>query len=182
MSQEERHGTRDRSYSAWHRRLSTKRFIGIEKAQTLAMIDLDASLYVEYDDGSKEPLALVETAIDVGQSIKPSTVTKRLASRCSPIVPAYILLYTIGDLPNPADPLWKDCTRFRFRRIWPEPETAWMVLSPQEWADALVILRNWSARRLDEFDRLTKASPRPPVPQGDLWDYLTAKHEERDGV
>ena len=64
MSQEERHGTRDRSYSAWHRRQSTRRYIGIEKATLLAMIDLDASLYVEYDDGTKEPLALIETAQD----------------------------------------------------------------------------------------------------------------------
>ena len=50
--QEEKYGTRDRAYSAWHRRKSTRRFIGIEHAQLLAMIDLDASLYVEYDDGT----------------------------------------------------------------------------------------------------------------------------------
>src|SRR5688500_12286183 len=73
MSQEERFGTRDRSYSAWHRRNSTRRFVGIERAQTLAMIDLDASLYVEYDDATKEPIALIETAIDCGQEFKPAT-------------------------------------------------------------------------------------------------------------
>ena len=66
MAQEEVYNTRDRSYSAWHRRKSTGRFIGFEHAQLLAMIDLDASLYVEYDDGTKEPIALIETAIDVG--------------------------------------------------------------------------------------------------------------------
>lgn len=54
--QEETYGTRDRAYSAWHRRMSTRRFIGIDRAQLLAMIDLDAALYVEYDNGSKEPL------------------------------------------------------------------------------------------------------------------------------
>lgn len=44
--QEERYGNRDRTYSAWHRRLSTRRFVGLERAQLLAMIDLDAALYV----------------------------------------------------------------------------------------------------------------------------------------
>lgn len=70
MSQEERYGARDMSYSAWHRRNSTRRFIGIEYAQLLAMIDVDVSLYVEYDDKTKMPLALIEIAIDVGQESK----------------------------------------------------------------------------------------------------------------
>jgi len=65
--QEERYGQRDRAYSAWHRRLSTRRFVGIDRAQLLAMIDLDAALYVDYDDRTKEPVALIETAMDVGQ-------------------------------------------------------------------------------------------------------------------
>lgn len=68
--QEERFNIRDLTYSAWHRRLSTRRFVGIEKAQSLAMIDLDGALYIEYDDGSKRPVALIETAIDVGQHTK----------------------------------------------------------------------------------------------------------------
>ena len=70
MPHEEVTGTRDRTYSAWHRRMSTRRYVGIEAAQTLGMIDLDASLYVEYDDSTKEPLALIETARDVGQEFK----------------------------------------------------------------------------------------------------------------
>ena len=45
------------------------------------MIDLDASLYIEYDDGTKEPLALIETAQDIGQTYKNTTVTKKLAER-----------------------------------------------------------------------------------------------------
>jgi hypothetical protein len=36
---DERYGTRDRTYSAWHRRLSTRRFVGIDRAQLLAMLD-----------------------------------------------------------------------------------------------------------------------------------------------
>lgn len=149
MSQEEVHGTRDRSYSVWHRRFSTRRFVGIERAQTLAMIDLDASLYVEYDDGSKEPLALVETALDRGQAWKTATVTRNLAKGHNPILPAYVLLYKLSEDNNPADPTFKDISSFRVRRIWPEPETTWETITPAEWARRLVVLREWSARRVD---------------------------------
>jgi len=145
--QEEAYGTRDRAYSAWHRRLSTRRFIGIDRAQLLAMIDLDAALYVEYDNGSKEPLALIETALDMGQAYKSATVTKRLAKRAG--VPCYCLLYSLSGQPNPADAKWRDIRQFRVRRMWPNPEKSWRVLTPQEWANALVKIRAWSARRLD---------------------------------
>lgn len=151
MAQEEQFNSRDRSYSAWHRRASTRRFVGIERAQTLAMIDLDASLYVEYDDGSKEPLALVETAMDRGQAMKPATVTRRLAQRCVPLVPAYVLLYTLASEPNPADERFSDIVCFRVRRIWPEPETPWEMITPKQWADRLVLLREWSSRRIDKL-------------------------------
>jgi hypothetical protein len=150
MSQEERYGSRDRTYSAWHRRLSTQRFVGIERAQTLAMIDLDASLYVEYDDSNKEPLALIETARDVGQEFKTATVTKKLAKRTQPIIPAFVLLYTPSHKRNPADRQWSDIESFRWRRLWPEPETVWETCSPGEWCKKLVQLREWSARKLDQ--------------------------------
>lgn len=151
MSQEERFNTRNRSYSAWHRRLSTRRFVGIECAQTLAMIDLDASLYVEYDDGTKEPLALIETARDVGQDYKTATVTKNLARRCKPTIRAYCLLYRESERANPADPKFQDIAGFRIRRIWPEPETGWKLFSPAEWAQYLVKLRRHSASAVDDM-------------------------------
>ncbi len=150
MAQEERFGTRDRSYSAWHRRMSTRRFVGIELAQTLAMIDLDAALYVEYDDASREPIALIETAEDRGQKYKCAAVTKRLAARCNPILPAYILLYTKSNQCNPSDPSVFDISGFRYRRVWPEPETNWLNVTPKEWANMLVSLRKWSSARLDD--------------------------------
>lgn len=152
MSQEERFGTRDRAYSAWHRRMSTRRFVGIERAQTLAMIDLDAALYVEYEDKTYEPLALIETARDCGQTQKVAIATKRLAMRTRPVVPAYTLLYTCVEVPNPADREWPDISSFRVRRIWPEPETAWEVISPAEWARRLVQLREWCTKKLDQRD------------------------------
>jgi hypothetical protein len=150
MAQEETYGTRDRSYSAWHRRKSTQRFVGIEKAQTLAMIDLDVSLWVEYDDGTKEPLALIETAMDVGQSFKPASVTQNLARRCVPTLPAYVLLYMLSADANPFAPDFKDISQFRYRRIWPEPEASWTIVTPAEWAALLVQLRQWSAKRVDD--------------------------------
>ena len=145
--QEERYGTRDRTYSVWHRRFSTRRFIGIEAAQRLSMIDLDAALYVEYDDQSREPLALIETARDVGQAWKSACVTKRLAQRAG--VAAYVLLYRCSAAPNPADTSCPDISQFRIKRLWPKPEHAWRNLSPNDWANALLRIREWAARHLD---------------------------------
>lgn len=150
MPQEEIFNTRDRAYSAWHRRMSTQRFVGIELAQVLSMIDLDASLYVEYDDKSKEPLALIETAIDTGRDSKAFTVTRNLAKRCSPVVPAFVLFYTLSHNANPADRQWRDIDSFRVRRVWPEPVTDWKTFSPKEWADYLVGLRRNCAARIDK--------------------------------
>lgn len=145
--QEEIYGVRDRSYSAWHRRNSTRRFVGIDRAQLLAMVDLDCSLYVEYDDRSKEPLALVETARDVGQPFKPATVTLALAKKAK--LPCYVVLYRPGKVANPADPRWPDIDRFRVRRLWPRPEGAWREISPEEWAHGLLRIRKWQAKRID---------------------------------
>lgn len=145
--QEERYGVRDRAYSAWHRRHSTRRFVGIERAQLLSMIDLDAALYVEYDDSSKEPLALIETAKDVGQTYKVASVTRNLARRAG--LPCYCVLYLCGNQPNPADPAWCDVESFRVKRLWPKPEREWRILTPHDWAHALIAIRTFSTKRLD---------------------------------
>lgn len=146
MTQEERYSTRDRSYSAWHRRASTKRFVGWEKAQLLAMIDLDVSLYIEYDDGTKEPLALIETAVDVGQNHKSTTVTRKLAERAN--LPCFLVLYTLTTNLNPADRKHKDIHQFRVKRMRPKEEKEWRVLTPQQWAETLLSLREWSASNI----------------------------------
>lgn len=146
--QEERFAVRDQSYSAWHRRHSTRRFIGIDRAQLLSMIDLDGALYVEYDHEDREPLALIEVARDVGQSYKCATVVKRLAKRAQ--LPAYLVLYRLDGQPNPADPAQQDIARFRVRRLWPRPEALWRDLTPAEWATGLLKIRDWATRRIDE--------------------------------
>jgi hypothetical protein len=149
MPHEEITGTRDRTYSAWHRRMSTRRFVGIERAQTLGMIDLDASLYVEYDDASKEPLALIETARDVGQEFKPATVTANLARRANLL--ACVLLYLPSETRNPADPQWPDIARFRVKRLWPNPASEWCVRLPEQWAQDLVRIRTAGAAIVDDL-------------------------------
>jgi hypothetical protein len=146
MSQEQRFTAADRTYSAWHRRSSTRRFVGFDRAHLLSMIDLDGSLYVEYDDGTKEPLALVETARDVGQAFKPATVTSRLAQRAG--LACYCVLYTVSNNRNPADPSCSDIKSFRIRRLWPSPEAGWRTVTPKEWASALVEIRLWAAERV----------------------------------
>ena len=145
--QEEVWGTRDRTYSAWHRRLSLRRFVGIERAQLLSMIDLDGALYVEYDDGSKEPLALIETARDVGQAFKATTVTTNLARRAG--LAPYCVLYQASDLRNPADPEWRDIRAFRIMRLWPRPDRTWRTVTPAEWAQALLDIRSHGAEAVD---------------------------------
>jgi hypothetical protein len=144
---EEIYGTRDRTYSAWHRRHSTRRFVGIDQAQLLAMIDLDASLYVEYDDGTKEPVALIETAMDIGQRFKSATVTMKLAKMSG--LPCYCVLYKCGATRNPADPRWPDIAEFRVKRLWPKPEHNWRKVAPKEWAGALLRIRAWATTRAD---------------------------------
>lgn len=159
--QEERFGARDRTYSAWHRRLSTRRFVGIEKAQLLSMIDLDGALYCEFDGSTSEPLALIETAIDRGQRRKSATVTKRLAELAR--LPAYAVLYHPAGYCNPADPTQFDIDRFRVRRLWPCPEREWRTLNPLEWAEALLKIRQWAAMRTDR-EAANDALYEPPPP------------------
>jgi len=149
MSQEEIYGVRDLTYSIWHRRDSTRRFVGIEKAQLLAMIDLDVCLYIEYDDRTKEPLVLMETAQDVGQEFKPFTVTKKLAMRCVPILPAYVLLYTLDKDKNPANRNYFDIASFRLKNVWPEVSSEWSTYSASQYANWLLKLRDKASLYID---------------------------------
>lgn len=147
MSQEERFGTRGLEYSAWHRVRSIARYVGLEAAQSLTMIDQDVTLYLELDSSTREPLALVEVATDVGQRDKPASTTAKLAARCN--LPAYCVLLRLSSCANPADKRQLDIDSFRVRRIWPAPEHQWRTLTPAEWAQGLLQIRSWSATRLE---------------------------------
>lgn len=142
----ERYETRDRAYGVWHRGPSIRRYLQATQAESLTMVDLDSVLFTEYDNGAKVPLALVEVARDIGQE-KPAGVIQHLARLAD--VPAYVALYTPSEAANPANPNWSDIMAFRVRRLWPRPEPGWRVLSPAQWARALVQIRGWQLRRFE---------------------------------
>jgi len=146
--QEEQHLIRDRAYGVWHRSRSISRFLGRRQAQSLTMADLDSVLFVEYGYSGKLPLALVEVAQDIGQE-KPTGVIRELAKLAN--LPAYVSLYTPAPRANPASPAWHDIDGFRVKRVWPKPEPSWRTLSPGEWANALVQIRDWQLRRFSSM-------------------------------
>jgi hypothetical protein len=142
----ERYDTRDRAYGVWHRARSIGRYLSTNEAESLTMADLDSVLFTEYDHGGKTPLALVEVARDIGQE-KPTGVLQQLARLAD--VPAYVALYTPSTISNPTAPNWDDIKSFRIKRLWPRPEPSWRILSPGEWARALVQIRGWQMRRFE---------------------------------
>jgi len=131
MSQTEIYGTRDLTYSKWHRIESVQRFVTPAEARELAMIDNDVILYTEYHDKTKKPCCLIETAIDVGQDWKAGTVTMNLAKMAK--IPALVTLYTIsGD----------DILSFRVRFLFPVMWKKFIKKTPEEYAKMLLELRN----------------------------------------
>lgn len=146
MAQAEKYHTRDQSYSAWHRIPSLSRYIPHAQAMGAGMIDLDGAMYVEYEDSTKTPLLLVETAIDVGQNYKTATVTRKLAVMAN--LPAIVLLYALSEKVNPKAPEYFDLTGFRVKMLTPRFDTEWVKQSPQEWAETIVKLRAYSKHRL----------------------------------
>ena len=116
VSDEEKYGYRDLTYSKWHRPKS-----GWLK-HDITYIDLDAC---EYCHSCYEPLALIETAMDVDQSEKSVIVTRRLAEKAN--LPAYLVFYRIS-APGNID-------RFRVRQIFPRSDKEIeLMMTPQEYA------------------------------------------------
>jgi hypothetical protein len=140
----ERYLIRDQAYGVWHRERSISRFLDHRQARTLTMADLDSVLFVEYGHSGKLPLALVEVAMDIGQE-KPTGVIRELAKMAN--IPAFVALYKPAAAANPTARAWNDIDQFRVKRIWPKPDRDWRNLSPQQWAEALVNIRNWQLRR-----------------------------------
>ncbi|HEY9294925.1 MAG TPA: hypothetical protein VIQ31_00880 [Phormidium sp.] len=134
----------DLSYSTWHRTASIQRFLGSRQAYELSMIDLDATMWIEYNQVSRIPVALIETARDVGQSYKTYTVTRNLAQMAG--LPALLCLYKLGNAPNPINrrgEYWLDIQQFRVLRLTPDFTGQWSVLTPQQYAEMLVRMRNF---------------------------------------
>jgi hypothetical protein len=77
MSDGERTGLRDLTFSRWHRAQSTGRYMPLGNARRLKALDLD---FIEYCDRCRQPLLLIELAYDNGRS-KPTQLLVRLANR-----------------------------------------------------------------------------------------------------
>lgn len=151
----ERHGYRALDYSSWHRTGSLRRYLGRDLAATILLTDIDHTMWCEYG-GEHQPLLLVESAMDIGQD-KQASVIQQLARRAD--LPAYVVLWQRAQQPSASDERFADIERFRVRRVWPNPEAEWSVLTPQQWAERLLILRARGAAKLD-----SKPS-RPALPQ-----------------
>lgn len=132
----------DLSYSTWHRTASIKRFVGSRQAYELSMIDLDATMWVEYNQASRIPVALIETARDVGQTYKTYTVTRNLAEMAG--LPALLCLYKLSGNLNPINrpgEQWRDIQQFRVLRLTPRFTGEWSILSPKQYAEMLIRMR-----------------------------------------
>lgn len=116
MTRDERFGERDLTYSRWHRSLEDE----------LTYIDIDAC---EYCENCREPLALIETAMDVGQSFKATTVMRNLAKLAG--IPAFLALYAE----------FEGSMNFRFRQVSPIYDPDWREMNGPEFADVLRFLR-----------------------------------------
>jgi hypothetical protein len=116
VSRHERTFLRCTAYSTWHRTLDAD----------LTMVDLDA---VEYCARCRRPLAFVETARDVGQTFKPTTITQAVAAAHR--APALCVLYLL----NPRGQI----LQFRVREL---PSSTWRILTPSDYAAFLRRLRD----------------------------------------
>lgn len=117
----EQTGKRNLCYSQWHRKLPFR----------VTMIDVDG---LEYCQRCRKPLAVIETARDVGQTVKPATVLAALAASAG--ISAYVLLYTVDEEAE-RNSQWDRCiTQFRMKRAYPNP-TEYYIRTPQQVAEFL---------------------------------------------
>jgi len=146
--QTEKYGNREAemTYSAWHRRDSTQRFLGWERATVLSQINADQpiTIWCEYIEPTYMPVAILETALDVGQPNKPAMVTTNLVKM--PPRLAYTVLFKLGKEKNAADPKYPDIESFRLKRLWPYPDDQWRNMNPKEYAEWLWQLRYGSSQ------------------------------------
>jgi hypothetical protein len=130
VSRDERYGTRDLTFSRWHRYALPDR---------VTAIDLDM---IEYCRRCRMPLCLIETARDVGQEAKPTLVMERLATVAN--VVAVCILYTpSGECCCRSGSRDADChhgiEKVRFRRVHPidEPFDTWQSWELAAWLTSL---------------------------------------------
>lgn len=100
----------------------------------LTVIDID---WVEYCRYCRKPLALIETARDIGQDTKSADVLSRVGDLAG--LPVWVALYR--DTPN-------GIQAFRVRMVSPK-QTMWRAITAKQWFDILCELRTCHPMRLD---------------------------------
>lgn len=125
MSENERFGTRDQTYSAWHRSKRLSRYVGHRAAFECSTIDID---WCEYCRRCGEPLALIE--MKRGTRPKDAKVMTALAERAN--VPAYSMAYELDD--------HGEISVFHLRHLAPADPRVF-TFTAGEWAMWLVDLR-----------------------------------------
>lgn len=119
MSLKEITGTRDLTYSGWHRSLS----------RHCTYIDLDCLEYCVY---CHELLALIETAMDTGKGDKGTFITRTVAEKLG--IPAYLVYYKKGKQEN-------EILSFRVKQISPIFWGKFLVLTPEEYKNFIYKFR-----------------------------------------
>lgn len=76
-------------------------------------------------------------------------VTMNLAKRAN--IPCYVVLYKLSNYYNPVDKRFQDITSFRIKRLHPHPESNWRTITPSEWAEALLSIRKFGSKKVDEL-------------------------------
>lgn len=147
---EEQYGNRDGEllYSRWHRPASMRRFVGVDVADAMSMINIDhiyrCDRWASYCGHCRRTQLIVESALDFGQSDKVARVTARLASDLR--IPAVALVALITPTAD-----GQDIERFRVKQVAPlgaihERLRGWQEFSPQKYVDLLVWFRRHSKR------------------------------------
>ena len=147
---------RSTSGQSW-RRLS----LPIEREETLAVLSHGTS--------SLMPISSASSCLRGCLLIPKKTVNDRERERAS--LPAWVLLYTLSEAENPAcrpGETYRDISSFRVRRIHPNADHGFTVMTPQRWADTLVQLR----RDVVLSPPVRRASADAPA---DPWDTILAE-------
>lgn len=126
MTEAERFGNRDLTYSRWHRSKSLSRYVGRRPAFECGVIDID---WCEFCRRCNQPLALIETTM--GPRPKEATVTTQLGLMAG--VPVLSLAYEVDD--------HGEITVFHLRHLAPDREREVFTFTAGEWAMWLVGLR-----------------------------------------
>lgn len=183
MADYEKYGFRDAAYSAWHRPESIKRYIDEATAKSMRQIDMDAILgddiglhdegttWVEFPADKSWPIALIETAVDVGQPDKIAYATQNLARISN--LPGGVVLYKLSERPNPVKPDVKDIDSFRARKLWPNPQAGFRNFSPSEYVKWLLAAREIGAKRWQQFIE----EERLRIEAKELWEALEEERE-----